>query len=63
MFTGSLYPYQEESVEKMLDRGQVLLGLVMGAGKTVTTIACIEELISTGDIDRCLVIVPASLKY
>ena len=63
MFTGSLYPYQEESVEKMLDRGQVLLGLVMGAGKTVTTISCIETLIANGDIDRCLIIVPASLKY
>jgi SNF2 family DNA or RNA helicase len=63
MFTGSLYPYQEESVEKMLDRGQVLLGLVMGAGKTVTTISCIENLLVNRDIDRCLVVVPASLKY
>ena len=63
MFTGSLYPYQEESVEKMLDRGQVLLGLVMGAGKTVTTISCIETLLTNRDIDRCLVVVPASLKY
>ena len=63
MFSGSLYPYQEESVEFMLDRGQVLLGLVMGAGKTVTTIACIEKLLADGDIDRCLIVVPASLKY
>lgn len=63
MFTGSLYPYQEESVEKMLDRGQVLLGLVMGAGKTVTTIATIESLFESNEIDRCLVVTPASLKY
>jgi SNF2 family DNA or RNA helicase len=63
MFTGSLYPYQEESVEKMLDRGQVLLGLVMGAGKTVTTIAAIESLFDTNEVDRCLVVTPASLKY
>ena len=63
MFTGTLYPYQEESVDKMVDRGQVLLGLVMGAGKTVTTIAAIEKLIEQGDIDRCLVVAPASLKY
>jgi superfamily II DNA or RNA helicase len=39
MFNGKLYPYQEESVDRMVDRGQMLLGLVMGAGKTVTTIA------------------------
>lgn len=63
MFTGKLYPYQEESVEKMVDRGQVLLGLVMGAGKTVTAIAAIEQLIDQGDIDRCLVVAPSSLKY
>ena len=62
-FKGTLYPYQEESVEKMVDRGQMLLGLVMGAGKTVTTIAAVERLIVAGDVDRCLVVVPASLKY
>lgn len=63
MFTGSLYPYQQESVDKMIDRGQLLLGLVMGAGKTVTTIAAVERLIALNEIDRCLVVVPASLKY
>lgn len=47
----------------MIERGQVLLGLVMGAGKTVTTIAAIERLIGSEDVDRCLVVVPASLKY
>jgi len=62
-FNGSLYPYQQESVDAMVDRGQMLLGLVMGAGKTVTTIAAIERLFEEGDIDRCLVVVPASLKY
>jgi SNF2 family DNA or RNA helicase len=63
MFSGTLYPYQEESVDFMIERGQLLLGLVMGAGKTVTTIAAIERLITSGDVDRCLVVVPASLKY
>jgi SNF2 family DNA or RNA helicase len=63
MFNGTLYPYQQESVDSMVDRGQMLLGLVMGAGKTVTTIAAIEMLFDQGDIDRCLVVVPASLKY
>lgn len=62
-FNGSLYPYQQESVDKMVDRGQMLLGLVMGAGKTVTTIAAVEHLLGSGEVDRCLVVVPASLKY
>jgi SNF2 family DNA or RNA helicase len=62
-FKGSLYPYQSESVDKMVDTGTMLLGLVMGAGKTVTTIAAIEILIARGDVDRCLVVVPAALKY
>lgn len=63
MFTGKLYPYQQESVDKMIDRGQILLGLVMGAGKTVTTIAAIERLVEMNEVERCLVVVPASLKY
>jgi len=63
MFKGSLYPYQQESVDKMIDRGQVLLGLVMGAGKTVTTIAAVEKLMELNEVEKCLVVVPASLKY
>lgn len=62
-FTGTLYPYQQESVDKMVDRGQMLLGLTMGAGKTITTIAAVEFLHSIEEVDRCLVIVPASLKF
>jgi SNF2 family DNA or RNA helicase len=63
MFTGQLFPYQEEAVERMVQRGQMLLGLVMGAGKTICAIAAVEELHRQGEIDRCLVVVPASLKY
>lgn len=62
-FKGSLYPYQQESVDKMVDRGQMLLGLVMGAGKTPTSIAAIEFLNSIEEVDRCLVVVPSSLKF
>lgn len=47
----------------MVDRGQMLLGMVMGAGKTPTTLGAVEALHEEGEIDRCLVIVPASLKY
>jgi SNF2 family DNA or RNA helicase len=63
MFVGTLYPYQQEAVDRMVDRGQMLLGLVMGAGKTPTTIAAIERLISQQEIDQCLVVAPSSLKY
>jgi SNF2 family DNA or RNA helicase len=63
MFKGTLWPYQQEAVDRMVDRGQMLLGMVMGAGKTPTTLGAIEALHEEGEIDRCLVIVPASLKY
>lgn len=62
-FVGSLYPYQQDSVDKMVDQGRMLLGLVMGAGKTITTLAAIERLADDGEVDKCLVIVPSSLKY
>jgi len=58
-----LREYQEAAVEKMVDRGQALLGMVMGAGKTPTTIAACERLHGWGEIDRTLVIVPSALKY
>lgn len=62
-FTGSLYPFQQEAREKMVDRGQILLAMVMGAGKTPTTLSAVEELLDTKEIDRIAVIVPSSLKY
>jgi SNF2 family DNA or RNA helicase len=63
MFKGSLYPFQEEASTRMVDRGQMLLAMVMGAGKTVTTISALEDLIAQQEIDRILVVVPSSLKY
>lgn len=63
MFKGELWPYQQEAVERMVERGQMLLGMVMGAGKTPTTLGAVERLYMEGDISRCLVVVPASLKY
>lgn len=47
----------------MVDRGQMLLGMVMGAGKTPTTLGAIEALHEEGEVERCLVVVPASLKF
>jgi SNF2 family DNA or RNA helicase len=63
MFKGTLWPYQQEAVERMTDRGQMLLGMVMGAGKTPTTLGAVETLCEEGEVQRCLVVVPASLKF
>lgn len=62
-FVGTLYPFQEDAKDRMVDRGQMLLAMVMGAGKTPTTLSAIEELLDTKEIDRVFVIVPSSLKY
>ena len=58
MFKGNLYPFQEEATELMVDRGQMLLALVMGAGKTVTTIAALEKLFASDEIKKVIVVVP-----
>lgn len=62
-FHGTLRPYQAEAVNKMVDRGQMLLGLVMGAGKTPCAISAVEMLHDLEEVDRCLVVVPSALKY
>ena len=62
-FVGTLYPFQEEAREAMADRGQMMLCMVMGAGKTPTTIATLETLFDQDDITRVLIVVPSSLKY
>ena len=62
-FTGTLYPFQEEAKDRMVDRGQMLLAMVMGAGKTPTTLAAVETLLSEGEAEHVIVVVPSSLKY
>lgn len=47
----------------MVDRGQMLLAMVMGAGKTPTTLATIETLLDQKEISKVCVVVPSSLKY
>jgi SNF2 family DNA or RNA helicase len=59
----TLKPFQEEALELMVGRGNALLALTMGLGKTVTTIAAIEDLHDNGAVSTGLVIVPSSLKY
>lgn len=63
-FTGTLLPYQDEAVEKMIERQQVLVAYDLGLGKTVLTIAAIEHLRDEGAIDGpVLVVCLSSLKY
>ena len=62
-FKGTLYPFQIEAKEKMVDKGQLLLAVVMGGGKTVITIDSLETLFAQGEISRAIIVVPAALKY
>ena len=59
----TLYSHQAEAVDRMLERQSLLLTHDMGLGKTVTTIATIEELIDAGVVEQVLVICPASVKW
>jgi len=63
-FVGTLLPYQPEAVEKMTKRGKMLVAYDLGLGKTVLTIAAIEELMDDNKItEPGLIICLSSLKY
>jgi SNF2 family DNA or RNA helicase len=62
-FTGTLRGFQEPAVEKMLDLGYALVAYDMGLGKTVLTIAAIEQLLDDEEVRGGLIIAGASLKY
>jgi len=63
MFKGTLKPYQPEAVDKMVERGKVLVAYEMGLGKTCMTIAAIEKMRDEGLKKPVLVVALASLKY
>jgi SNF2 family DNA or RNA helicase len=63
-FKGTLLPYQPEAVDKMVSRHKVLVAYDLGLGKTVLTIAAIEDLMDKGDVkEPGMVICLSSLKY
>lgn len=63
-FKGTLLPYQPEAVDKMVGRKNQLVAYDMGLGKTVLTIAAVEDLMDRGEIvEPGLVIALSSLKY
>ena len=63
-FTGTLLPYQIEAVEAMVSRKRMLVAYDLGLGKTVLTIAALEELKEQGKItEPGIIICLSSLKY
>ena len=63
-FSGTLLPYQPEAVTKMIERQKMLVAYDLGLGKTVITIAALEQLMDEGQIkEPGLIICLSSLKY
>ncbi len=60
--TARLYPYQVEGVAFLAANGRALLADDMGLGKTLQSIAAAAWLHSHAEVERTLVICPASLK-
>ena len=64
MFKGTLLPYQPEAVDRMCERGKMLVAYDLGLGKTVLTIAAIERLKEEQKVTAPgLIICLSSLKY
>lgn len=63
MFRGTLFDFQKEAVDRMVERGQLLVAYEMGLGKTILSIAAVERLIEDEEVMTGLVICPSSLKY
>jgi SNF2 family DNA or RNA helicase len=61
-FKGTLYPFQEEAVQKMIEMQKLLVAYEMGLGKTVITIAACEQLIDAEKVGGVWILAPASIK-
>lgn len=63
-FTGTLLPYQPEAVDRMCERGSMLVAYDLGLGKTVLTIAAIERLMDERKVkEPGIIVCLSSLKY
>lgn len=62
MFVGELRPYQNEAVDRMVERGSLLMAYDQGTGKTVCAIAASEELMGEGEVTTTLIVALSSLK-
>lgn len=63
MFAGELYGYQEEPVDRAVERGRFLIAAEQGTGKTAMSIAVAEDLLGTGQARLCVIVCPSALKY
>jgi len=61
-FKGTLYPFQQEAVDRMIAAEKLLVAFEMGLGKTVLTVACIEQLLEENRVMCGIIICPASIK-
>lgn len=59
----TLRPYQAEAVERIVDRGNQLLALVMGAGKTAVAIRAVRQLRRERKVDSGVIFALKSTKY
>lgn len=63
MLLTKLHPFQNEAVDRGLDRGNLLIAWEMGLGKTLAGIAIAETLLGEGEIRCATIVCDASLKY
>ena len=61
-FRGNLQPFQQEGVRFLVRHGRAVLADEMGLGKTVQAIAAADWMMELGEVERVLVICPASIK-
>ena len=58
-----LFPYQRTGVVHLAAHGRALLADDMGLGKTVQAMAACEIMRARGEVDRVLIVAPASIKH
>ena len=58
---GAFFPYQLAGIRALLHSDHLLLGDEMGLGKTIQVIAALRILCYRRELDRALIVVPASL--
>jgi superfamily II DNA or RNA helicase len=58
-----LFPYQVDGVAFLASRGRALLADDMGLGKTLQAIAASSWLVDNAEVERILIVCPASLKH
>ena len=61
--TLKLRPYQEEAVDRITERGSLLLAMTMGSGKTGTAVTAVRQLRKQREVSHGVVFALKSTKY